>query len=291
MIGVTLLLATSALGIDYGWEPVAGGGIRYIIRIEPERLESLKDGYDISSDLPPNIQVMRSYRITSEEGPLPHQGEVPPVRLASNTAPYGTPNSATPATTSWNGQSPYGTTPSYGTTPQYATTPYGTSTTPYGSATTPAYGATSANPTAPNPNYGTVPYAVSPLGTSSGGYNNSGYPGPVDPRAAYVAWGANPGGAPYRNEYQPPQGPASFTHRDPNAPSSEARNLAPTLRAENVTSAQGPLSLAPMPLTALLLALFASLGANGYQALSMWDLRNRFRSMMRQMRHGMTELD
>ncbi len=290
MIGVTLLLATSALGIDYGWEPVAGGGIRYIIRIEPERLESLKDGYDISSDLPPNIQVMRSYRITSEEGPLPHQGEVPPIRLAANTAPYGAPNNVTPATTGWNGQAAYGTTPGYGTTPNYGTTPYGTSTTPYGNTPPPAYSATSAYPGLTNPNVGTVPYSGSPLGTTSNGYN-SGYPGPVDPRAAYVAWNNQPNGAPYRNDYQHPQATGSFTNRDPNY-QGEPRNTGPTLRADGVTATtQGPFSLAPMPLTALLLALFASLGANGYQALSMWDLRNRFRSMMRQMRHGMTDLD
>lgn len=77
MMGVMIVAATAALGIDYGWQPVAGGGIEYIIQIEPEMLESLRAGEDIFSDMPPAHEV-RSWRITVGTERLPHQDEPPP---------------------------------------------------------------------------------------------------------------------------------------------------------------------------------------------------------------------
>lgn len=74
-----VLLGMAALGIDYGWQPVAGGGIEYIIQIEPHTLDSLRDGADIVSDLPPHLRGIRRYRITVGTDPLPHEGQPPPV--------------------------------------------------------------------------------------------------------------------------------------------------------------------------------------------------------------------
>jgi hypothetical protein len=74
-----VLVAASSLGIDYGWQPVAGGGIEYIIRLEPETLDDLVAGTeDIVSDLPANMVAVRSLRLTTIEGPLPNEGEDPP---------------------------------------------------------------------------------------------------------------------------------------------------------------------------------------------------------------------
>lgn len=75
--GILALMAASALGIDYGWQPVAGGGVEYIIRLEDDALELLKTD-DIVSDLPPTLHAVRSYRVTTMKGPLPHQDEPPP---------------------------------------------------------------------------------------------------------------------------------------------------------------------------------------------------------------------
>lgn len=78
MTGLLLCLSAAALGVDYGWQPVAGGGIEYIIQIEPALVESLKEGRDLFSDLPSSVSNVRRYRITVGSGRLPHHGEPPP---------------------------------------------------------------------------------------------------------------------------------------------------------------------------------------------------------------------
>lgn len=76
MTGIFVVCASvAAVGVDYGWQPVAGGGIEYIIQIEPQMLDSLRAGQDIFSDLPRTASNIRSYRITSGTGPIPHGGE------------------------------------------------------------------------------------------------------------------------------------------------------------------------------------------------------------------------
>jgi hypothetical protein len=80
MTGMLALCASmAAVGVDYGWQPVAGGGIEYIIQIEPQMLDSLRAGQDIFSDLPRTASNIRTYRITSGTGPLPHHGEPLPL--------------------------------------------------------------------------------------------------------------------------------------------------------------------------------------------------------------------
>ncbi|MEX0714573.1 MAG: hypothetical protein WD278_19710 [Pirellulales bacterium] len=93
-----LFMPTAACGVEYGWQPVAGGGIEYIIQIEPEMLDALKEGDDIFSDLPPATANIRGYRITVGTGKLPHHGEPLPVETPDETdarpsaaAPFGSP--------------------------------------------------------------------------------------------------------------------------------------------------------------------------------------------------------
>src|SRR5690349_9690530 len=88
MTGMLVCLSAAVLGVDYGWQPVAGGDIEYIIQIEPELLDSLKAGHDIFSDLPMSVRNIRSYRITVGSGRLPHHGEPPP---SSAVVPAGGP--------------------------------------------------------------------------------------------------------------------------------------------------------------------------------------------------------
>jgi len=85
-----ILLAAAVVGVDYGWQPRAGGGFEYIIQIEPEMLDSLSNGEDIVSDLPPYLRGVRSYRITVGSGEVPRLG----------TPPLATPERDTPATSS-----------------------------------------------------------------------------------------------------------------------------------------------------------------------------------------------
>ena len=78
MTGMLVCVSAAVMGIDYGWQPVAGGGIEYIIQIEPQLLDSLKSGHDLFSDLPSSVRNIRSYRITVGNSRLPHHGEPPP---------------------------------------------------------------------------------------------------------------------------------------------------------------------------------------------------------------------
>lgn len=74
-----LMVVLSTVGVDVGWQPLVGGGFEYIIQIEPETLESLKAGQDITSYIPPDLRGVRQYRITVGRGPVPRLGNPPAV--------------------------------------------------------------------------------------------------------------------------------------------------------------------------------------------------------------------
>ena len=81
MTGLLVCLSAAALGVDYGWQPVAGGGIEYIIQIEPQMLDALKEGEGVSSAMPPAARSIRRYRIVVGNAPLPHHGEPLPTEV------------------------------------------------------------------------------------------------------------------------------------------------------------------------------------------------------------------
>ena len=93
-----VLIVASVLGVKWGWQPVSGGGIEYIIRVEPHAVEALRAGRDIFSDLPPQIQRVRSYRITVSNDPVPHEGEMPPANATEAVASDSAPSDAAAAT-------------------------------------------------------------------------------------------------------------------------------------------------------------------------------------------------
>lgn len=80
MNALAVLVAAAALGIDTGWEPVAGGGVVYTIQIEPEAVDGLLRGQDIYSDIPRDFEQVTSFRIMVGNDPLLHEGEpLPPL--------------------------------------------------------------------------------------------------------------------------------------------------------------------------------------------------------------------
>ncbi|HEX4130065.1 MAG TPA: hypothetical protein VHZ24_08475 [Pirellulales bacterium] len=81
-----LLVALSTVGIDYGWEPADGGGIQYIVQIDPRMFDAMKNGGAVSSDLPQIPGGIRGYRVVVGTGPLPHQGEPLPQEPAGGPA-------------------------------------------------------------------------------------------------------------------------------------------------------------------------------------------------------------
>ncbi len=98
-----LMVALSTLGVDVGWQPLVGGGFEYIIQIEPETLEALRAGQDITSFIPPELRGVRQYRITVGRGPVPRQGQPPQVPAEVTATPPAQPtrsllgNSRSPA--------------------------------------------------------------------------------------------------------------------------------------------------------------------------------------------------
>ena len=95
-----VLWAVSIVGIDVGWQPLDDGGLEYIIQIEPEMLDSLRDGLEIVSEVPPSLGPVRTYRIRVGKGQLPRQNAAiePPRRpgsLEQDNAPTA-PNVSSP---------------------------------------------------------------------------------------------------------------------------------------------------------------------------------------------------
>jgi hypothetical protein len=71
MSAVMICIAVATLGIDVGWQRLPEGGTQYIIQIEPQTLDALRAGRPIESDLPSNLQDIRSYRIVVGSKKLP----------------------------------------------------------------------------------------------------------------------------------------------------------------------------------------------------------------------------
>ena len=82
-----LFIATAAMGIDVGWEPLPDGGHQYTIQIEPQLLDVLKQGKDeIISEVPPQVHI-RHFRIIAGTGQLPRVDGPPAVREAETHEP------------------------------------------------------------------------------------------------------------------------------------------------------------------------------------------------------------
>jgi hypothetical protein len=93
-----LAVAVAAVGIDYGWDPHPGGGLVYIVQIEPHLIDRLKEGKDISSDIPANVKNIRSFRFTVGSGELPRIYEPPVTTDPDNDlSPLSPPELAKPA--------------------------------------------------------------------------------------------------------------------------------------------------------------------------------------------------
>jgi hypothetical protein len=73
MNAALIFVAASVIGIDVGWEPLPDGGHEYIIQIQPQMLQRLRDGdNDLISELPSGLDIRR-YRITVGTAKLPQQ--------------------------------------------------------------------------------------------------------------------------------------------------------------------------------------------------------------------------
>ena len=89
-----LVVASVAVGIDYGYQPLESGGLEYIIQFEPQQLDALNDGMDLVSEVPPDLDI-RSYRIQVGTDKLPRNlGSQARRRGVGNDAARGRADSA-----------------------------------------------------------------------------------------------------------------------------------------------------------------------------------------------------
>jgi hypothetical protein len=79
-LGIAVLIAT--VGIDTGWQPLADGQFEYILQLEPQVLEALRDGREVASDIPASLRGVRFYRLTAGTATLPRTGTPPSATAA-----------------------------------------------------------------------------------------------------------------------------------------------------------------------------------------------------------------
>ncbi|MGQ9604848.1 MAG: hypothetical protein ACUVTW_01495 [Thermogutta sp.] len=71
-------LGVALMGGEVGWRPLPGGGTEYVIRVSPEELADLQLGDIIAaSDVPANVQPIKSFRIEVGRGPVERQVSEP----------------------------------------------------------------------------------------------------------------------------------------------------------------------------------------------------------------------
>jgi hypothetical protein len=86
MNALVFLVATAAVGVDFGWQPLSDGGVEYIIQIEPQSIDLLAKDHDLSSDVPAGLDVRR-FRVTVGTGKLPRLMSTAPAPIpAANPA-------------------------------------------------------------------------------------------------------------------------------------------------------------------------------------------------------------
>jgi hypothetical protein len=71
MSAILACIAAALVGVDYGWQPLPGGGMEYIIQVEPGTLEALRPDDAIESNLPPEVRDVRRCRIVVGTKKLP----------------------------------------------------------------------------------------------------------------------------------------------------------------------------------------------------------------------------
>ena len=78
----TLLICVAAatLGFDVGWERLPSGGMEYIIQLDSARIDALRSGLPLGSEIPAAAGEIRAFRIVMGSAQL--KRETPPPKLA-----------------------------------------------------------------------------------------------------------------------------------------------------------------------------------------------------------------
>jgi hypothetical protein len=300
MNGVLALVAATVVSIDIGWQPRPDGGFEYIIQIEPQMLDMLKDGQAIGSELPANLRGMRSYKITVGNAKIPHEGEPAPFTPAAiDESPAASPTAGPKGTVA-------ATLPGPGT---IASPPTGADARSTAEVTPPPVLEPDPSPPAMTPRM--AGYMESPAaahaGTANAAGDEAGAGSNVErAKKGFAFSGARPSighesktnsdSAGTALPVKVPAPPAEDKH-DPNAShdmaaSGTAAAAAPSIPPRGTSSADKSDPPAPpeskpwLPLLGTVIVLFGSLGANLYLGWNTLELRSRYRALAAQLHSG-----
>ncbi|MCC6126604.1 MAG: hypothetical protein IT426_16710 [Pirellulales bacterium] len=82
MLPGILLVAALTLGIEYGWEPLPEGGMKYIVQFDPAALEEARQAdIELESNVPSDVGDVRSISIRLGTGQLPRKSSPPKSEL------------------------------------------------------------------------------------------------------------------------------------------------------------------------------------------------------------------
>jgi hypothetical protein len=83
MFSGILLVAALTAGIEYGWEPLPEGGMKYIVQFDPAALEEAnRAGVELESNIPSQVGDVRSIAIRLGSGQLPRTNPPAKAELA-----------------------------------------------------------------------------------------------------------------------------------------------------------------------------------------------------------------
>lgn len=97
MTGAMICVAGLLFGVDVGWQPLPGGGMEYIIQLDPDTRQSLRPNEPVESYFPADVRDVRKCRVVFGKEKLPQQ-LAPAKPAAAPAGPAIGPTEKTPET-------------------------------------------------------------------------------------------------------------------------------------------------------------------------------------------------
>lgn len=278
MMTLAATVAWMALAVDAGWQPADGGGLEYVVHLDPAAAEALARGEEIASDVPPALAGVKTVRIRVSRAPAPREGE-PVTAQRPPAPPAGTPlQRSIPAPGPGASDEPLPEDSSQAWYPSQAPlVPLGSGQPLAQSGFDPA----TATPALPDPS------------TWIGTLNrlNPQNPSPIQPTVGAVTR-LPPVTSPAVPTSLPESGPQATIRQDPLDASAATGGTSDARREpadERPTSQRRPEERPWGTLLAAMLGLFASVGGNLYLGWTNWSTRLRYRQLLERVRHHTEE--
>ena len=121
MNALLISIAVATLGVNYGWNPLPDGGSEYVIQLDQQTLDALRDGQTIFSDVKSGAGEVRSFKIVVGNDPLA-QVPVPPMIVNESPKTLLTDPNVKPIATNYTQpeKEPAADEPAYSTEPETA---------------------------------------------------------------------------------------------------------------------------------------------------------------------------